>query len=405
MKLHTLALSIATLILPTFGGTVLLANETAPEGAQMVGLANELSEGGAAPEWITIPFGNHDHAQGLQVFDRNAAEEMANEFNSVASKAARIVGFGGLPCYVGHPDHPAFANEYKDKRAVGWVKEVKVGAQGLELKMKWNTRGTDMIANEDFKFFSPNWAAKPVTGKTKQYRPFRLKSLGLTNEPNIGVAPLHNANERQDSVPAWIETLVQKFIPAQLANEKGDGLTAWLQAQIALPTEQMEAPVKTAIEEICQANTRIETLTTEKTTADTARTAAEEARTTAETALANERTALANERKERATLLIANAVRENRVPAAEVTAWEGKFAADFTKALTDLGNAKRAVLPPPGARKTEKLGQRKEEASGSNRLAELANERMEKTGEDFTAAWLHVKKDPANAALLQAKGA
>jgi hypothetical protein len=354
-------------------GPIQLANQAAPD-VTLIGLANEVTAAkeGETITHVLIPYGNHDHAQGLQVFDKGSGVEMANEFNSLAAKATRLL-FGGLPVYVGHPDHPSFANEYKDKRAVGWLKEVKALEEGLDLGIAFTKRGTELIANEEFKFISPNWWAKPVAGRSKQYRPSRLKSIGLTNDPEIPVGPLMLANEAGGG---------ETDAATQLANEK----TARETAETALANE------KTARE------TAETALANERTALATERTALANEKTARQTA----ETALANERGIRAGMLIAAAIVGKRVTPADEAKWKEKFTADFAAAETALANEKAVASLPSGPAKTAKLGTRHETSNAATKLTELANERAEKTGEDFTTAWLRVKADPANAALLEA---
>lgn len=172
---------------------------------ETIALCNQSAEGKTPPEWIEVPFGNHDHREGLQVLDRESAEAIVESFRE--EKASKR--FAGLPIYVGHPDHPAFADAYKDKSAKAWIKEIALAPGALRLRTHWNASGRHLVANEEYKYFSPTWGAIPIAGRSAAYRPVRLKSVGLTNEPNIGVMPLTNEKETpMQTLPPWLVKLL-----------------------------------------------------------------------------------------------------------------------------------------------------------------------------------------------------
>jgi hypothetical protein len=142
--------------------------------------------------WVCIaPFGDWPNAQGLQRFHKNDAQQIVNEFNSLLGLPSRILG---LPWYVGHPDHPAFNERYKDTRAYGRIKRLEVRGDGLYAGVKFGTDGEKMIADEAYQGHSVNWFLKQDEADKKAWRPFRLKSVGWTNEPNIPVPTLTTAN-------------------------------------------------------------------------------------------------------------------------------------------------------------------------------------------------------------------
>jgi hypothetical protein len=109
---------------------------------------------------------------------------MVNEFQAVNTPRA---------CCRDH-DHEPLKQRYRDTRAYGRVKELAARADGLYGRVKFNATGRQIVADEMFHGHSVNWGMKKIGGK---WHPFRLKSVGWTNEPQIPVAPVTAANEPQ----------------------------------------------------------------------------------------------------------------------------------------------------------------------------------------------------------------
>jgi len=144
------------------------------------------------PEWVQLsPYGEFPHARGLQRVDREAATGMVRQFESFAARLGRL--FGGLPFYVGHPD--MVAGEGIDRKAYGWVEGLEAREAGLFGRVKWSEAGLELLRQGHFKFLSPYWEAREIGREKGQrvYRPVALISVGLTNQPNLPVAPLANA--------------------------------------------------------------------------------------------------------------------------------------------------------------------------------------------------------------------
>ncbi len=322
---------------------------------ETIALCNQSAEGKTPPEWIEVPFGNHDHREGLQVLDRESAEAIVESFRE--EKASKR--FAGLPIYVGHPDHPAFADAYKDKSAKAWIKEIALAPGALRLRTHWNASGRHLVANEEYKYFSPTWGAIPIAGRSAAYRPVRLKSVGLTNEPNIGVMPLTNEKE----------TPMQTLPP-------------WLVKLLGLADDATEEHVKEKLAEVMK---RLD----ESEKANALQLANEQ------TARAGLEAAFANERKARVELLVGSAISQGRITLA-----------DRERTLTELANAapesfearaaelaSRAPVLRTGAAHTAHLGQRKESSDAATAVLTLVNARMDQNREDYDTAFARVRKD------------
>lgn len=151
-------------------------------------------------DWIQIsPLGDFPHGQGIQRVDAESISTITRQFNSLPARLGRL--FVGVPFYIGHPDVPALACEYPDRKAYGWIQEVEARADGLVAKVKWSDQGRTLLEQGHYKFLSPYWEADEIGSEQsrKIFRPRRLISVGLTNQPNIPVLPLANETTQNGS--------------------------------------------------------------------------------------------------------------------------------------------------------------------------------------------------------------
>lgn len=347
-------------LFPFLAATLVFANDRASNALAAVGFANQLPDESGAPEWIEIPYGEHMHSNGMQLFDREAADLICANFRS------DLVGIlrGGVPFYVGHPDVPAFANTYKDKSARGWVKQVEATDKALRLRVKWNTAGESLIANEEYKFFSPVWSAQPVPGRAKTYRPARLRSVGLTNEPNLPVEPL-TANEQlsdQMNVPEWLLTM------------------------LGLKPEATEDEIKAAVQALLDKLKAAEELPKKMEKMEQVSEQLANERSVRQVAQLN----FANERAARIDLLLANAIGAGKITEAQKEGWRKDLTESFDSKSIELANAKPVVSTNAH---TRNLGDRKVLSDPAQQAVTLANERMEKTGQSWDVCWKAIQRD------------
>lgn len=158
-------------------------------------LLGNATDGGATftilqPDGFFIPYGEYPHKQGLQKFERADALTMVANHNGMFAKLTRWAGGGSYPVYIGHPDIPGTKDT--DKRSYGWIEGMVAESEGMRLAVKWSEPGRELVENAQFKFYSPAWWLKK---SGKFMRPVGLKSMGLTNDPNIPVPALANEKE------------------------------------------------------------------------------------------------------------------------------------------------------------------------------------------------------------------
>jgi len=165
-----------------------------------------IPEGGAAPEWVQIPFGhvdyNRDGIVGKQVLDAECANGICRWFADELARNPRSAA--GLPFYVGHPDYcptpEQMAAWLRDQPpAIGWVKELRPAVNSLDLRVEWTAEGKRLIESGTYKFFSPYFLCEKVGAD--RYLSRRIKSCGLTNTPNWPLAPMVNSDGEQ--TPGW----------------------------------------------------------------------------------------------------------------------------------------------------------------------------------------------------------
>jgi hypothetical protein len=332
------------------------ANEAVEE---IVYMANEARIEG---DWIMLaPYGEFRNAKGLQRITKADAESLANEYNnSLLSMPTRMLG---VPIFKGHPDHEHFKNRDQDTMAYGRVKKLEARPEGLFANAKWGKKGRELIEDEAFSHPSANFGMVPRGDGS--WRPVRLNSVGLTNNPNLPVPPISMANEEQNFMDR--KKLAKRLGLAEDAtDEQIDAALA--QRETALANEQTAR--QTA--ETNFANEQAETKRL-KAGLQTAEAAAKAARTKA------------------AGVLIAAAMSAGKVLAAEKAQWETDFAnaTDFDSVATKLEGLKPKIHTKA---KSEGLGQRN--TQGPERVLKVqdfVNERMEKHGEDYLTAYRAVK--------------
>ena len=74
---------------------------------------------------FVVPYGDFPHREGLQKFDRAAADEMVANHNGLLKKLVSWArgDKATYPVYVGHPDLPG--SKDTDKRAYGWIENMR----------------------------------------------------------------------------------------------------------------------------------------------------------------------------------------------------------------------------------------------------------------------------------------
>lgn len=291
--------------------------------------------------------------RAVQRVTRDSATEMVNGFKSVTGRIKRFLR--GVPIYVGHPDDLAVGDRWPDKTPKGTIADLEAREAGLFCRPVFTNEGLEYLETHSGVGFSARWKAMPVAESV--YQPVTLVSAGLTDNPNLPVELLNEADpgatetHNNDDMDRTKLIAGLKTLGIELANEASDD-----QILAALPpvAERLAGAVTLANEKAAlmtekQAlTTQVETLKTERDNAVSQTT--------------NLKTEFANERKARVDLELDKAVLEGRITAAERPTWAGKLGADFTNEAPALG------------RLTVKLPMRTRFGNVAGRMAEIAND-------------------------------
>jgi len=357
--------------------------------ATLVGFCNEISIG--SDGWAMIaPFGDHpspallpDGKGGLkkvpaiQRIDKTGADAMVATFHNERRGLRKFIT--GCNIYVGHPHVPGLGKFYPDKEPKGVFADLEVRADGLYGLPVFTNEGSDLVENANpgkrLKGFSGDLCDSEdcgLVGGKPCYRPMKIVSAGLTNNPHL---PVHFFNaddtlaEPTDVAPAN----VNNNKPTNIMKKKLIALLAALSlkptfANAAEPTDtEAEAAlgeIETKVATFANERNAWETATTgikkklvglaalvkisfanEAEITDPAATIAqiEEKVKTFDTDLTAARTSFANERTARIGDELAAALQSGRITAAEQPTWEGrlKVEAQFANERTAL----RALAP------------------------------------------------------------
>jgi hypothetical protein len=342
-------------------------------GPELVTMINELSIG--ADGWAQIaPFGDYagiamipdgkggfTKERAIQRLDKIAVTEMANEYQQSSRGLSGF--FKKRPLYEGHPDIPVGGGQYPNKHPVGLFHHLACRDGGLYGEPILTDDGEKLIASKAYRALSGRWAAEFVGQEdgVNIYRPVKFLSAGLTNQPNL---PVQLLNEAQPSTLNSQPSTMTKII-------------AWLSRHgITLANDATEEQLESAL---AQLDPKLQNA------AD----------------LDSAREQFANERNARIDSELARALRDGRITDASRATWQQRLAneAQFTNELAALEALKPVI-------KTHSLtlgrGDRKVElANAADRrhlvaevLAEIANElNLDlKQAAHYDRAWTEAQK-------------
>lgn len=309
---------------------VWLANESAGADFALIGFANacEMAEDG----WTIIPYGEWPHSEGVQRFTQQSAEKIVGAFKSTWGAFKRAVI--GLPVFKGHPDLTGLENQYPDKAEYGQVADMEARPEGLAVKQILSAGGAALVRS-GLRFISPHWLANAV-GKTASgatiYEPVLMKSVGLTNRPNIPNKSLVNTAEKSMKPELWL-ALIQLLGLKPIANAAevtGEQVNEAVTALAARPTPEALANEKTAVVTLTDRAQRAETeLAKVKTDLTTAA------------------TALANEKKTKIDETLNGAVKAGVITEADRPVWAKRLDRDFEGESVALVNCNPAIKVKP----------------------------------------------------------
>ena len=346
------------------------------------------------------PYGDHEgvahfadgrRAVAVQRYDQAGAERMVEHFNSLGARLKRAFRVG-LNIYHGHPDMPGGERLWPDHETKGTIAELETRADGLYGRPIFNNAGEELLSGSHKIGFSVRVGSEPVPGVQNVFRPVTLKSVGLTDKPNLPVEFLNSLNGGSGSAgkptkpkPIMNRTQMEALLKQhgiEFANEASD--------------EQLMAQLSEALGQRSEFSNSAQTLTTER---DTLHTQVATLATERDAA----RTEFANERDARIDLVLGNAIGEGRIPEADRDQWRRRLQADFANEAAALARLEPAQALPSKSR-TAGLGVRDKadfanEAARRDKLNNLVAAKRS-AGLSYDAAFAAVEKE--NPALFEA---
>lgn len=131
-----------------------------------------MAEGSQTLVQILSPFGEWPHEKGLQIVDKLSAAKMIAR--------SRGVFAGKIPIYIGHPDDNAPASKCVP---VGRIMRIASTRGGIVVEAKYPRGIFEKVSAGKPRAMSPRWQMEDLGNG--RFRPVKLISVGLTNNPNI----------------------------------------------------------------------------------------------------------------------------------------------------------------------------------------------------------------------------
>lgn len=194
----------------------------------------DLAAGETVPGVQLCPFGEYQGSQRMQVCDRQAFEQVIADWRAGGAKEI-LMDF----------EHKSEVDKIdSDTRAAAWISNLAIDDErGLVGDLKFTDEGADAVSNRRLRFLSPVW---PLDDEG---RPTHLKSVALTNTPNIPVAPVLNKAQPGDT-----------NVEDTKENENMDKI----KTALGLAPEASEEDVLNAVNALVQKNKDAETAALEK---------------------------------------------------------------------------------------------------------------------------------------------
>lgn len=341
------------------------ANEsTAPV---LIGFINEINIG--EDGWAQLaPFGDHPSTalipdaagkvkkqKAIQRIDKPGCDAMVAGFYNERRGLRKFLK--GCNIYVGHPDAPDLGRFYPDKEPKGVFADLEVRGDGLYGLPVFTNEGSELVESKKLRAFSGRFGESESCGDVDgvpAYRPTKIYSAGLTNNPHLPVHFFNSDDTLADAPKAEAEsktnnTMKKKLIALcatlgiQFANEADD-------AQTEAALDQVTAKVTAFANEQTSLKQKLLalcgklgiTFANEAAITDPAATISQalDKVTTLNGELETTRTQFANERKARIDELIAGGLKAGTITGAEEADWRRRLGveAQFANERTAFGN-------------------------------------------------------------------
>ncbi|MGN0846825.1 MAG: phage protease [Kiritimatiellia bacterium] len=149
------------------------------------GLPEAVKAGDVLAGVLICPFGEFPHGETIQVCDHDAFVRLVARW--------RVAGAKEVLCDFEHASEVDRVDS--DTRAAAWIANLAVSRDGLVGDMKFTDEGAAAVSNRRLRFLSPVWTLGP------DGRPRSLRSVALTNRPNIHGEPVLNKEPASNQNP------------------------------------------------------------------------------------------------------------------------------------------------------------------------------------------------------------
>ena len=146
------------------------------------------------------------------------------------------------------------------ERAYGFLTDMRVTAEGLEVKTEWNAAGKAEVDSGSFAFWSPEWQPKHRDRRTGEVKGWWLGGVALCNNPFFDSMPPVAAANEMPPVAAAVVVPTEPTIKEQHMNEEQLKV---LRASLGLAAD---ASIDTVLKAAADQAKKVTTLTASNTT-------------------------------------------------------------------------------------------------------------------------------------------
>jgi hypothetical protein len=293
------------------------------------------------------------------------AQGLVQKWNATTSRIKRWLK--GAPIYYGHPDGPDKAR-YPDGSDKGVMTALEARTDGLYGKPVFNDAGAALLNSNEKLFFSARFDAEPTGVEEGRlvYEPTAYVSAGLTPRPNLNTTLLNSTPVADGAGTSGLQQMSVPVVDVFPVMNKQQLIAALAAHGVSLANDAADADIATAIAGLGEKAKAAATLANEVTTL---RGQVETLKSEKEGLSAT----LANEQATHRKSIVAAAVADGRITAAEAPLWEGRLAAS-------LANEGPALAALPRKVKVSTIDQAAIEAAAAAGKAAASTENA--SGED-----------------------
>lgn len=166
-------------------------------------------QSGAAPDWVQLlPADGSITGRDGRRWTMPNPDAVVAAFNAASQKPH--IDIEHSTQHLGAKGHPA--------PAVGWFEAVEMRADGLWGRVDWTEEGRNAVASRAYRYLSPVFRFNRSTGEIAT-----IVSAGLTNNPNLDMAALNAAEEKDD---ATMDTAVLEALGLNANASTADAVVA-----------------------------------------------------------------------------------------------------------------------------------------------------------------------------------